>query len=142
MEITEKIKLACDIATGKIPADPNDKGYKIIGAKKDLNSRGRGPQWYRMVHRNGSWQYVSNERLPAGTFSASERRAHVSGQAFIGEIIVQHDRGKPIDLAYIITGEGGEYDPKTEITFHARRDGNLVFVLPDNSEIILSNPRK
>jgi hypothetical protein len=63
-------------------------GVSITGAKKDLNCKGRGPQWYRMVWRPGSWQYVSSDRLPAGNFLASDRRASVSGEVYHGEIVV------------------------------------------------------
>ena len=136
------IQTACDIATGKTQSDPSEQGTSILGAKKDLNSKGRGDHWYRMVYRNGSWQYVSTDRLPSGQFLASDRKATVHGDVYIGEIVVQHDRGGPVDTAWIITAP----DPttkavKVDVTFTKRRDGNVGITLPDGSKLVLSNPR-
>lgn len=117
----------------------------ITGAKKDLNCKGRGPQWYRMVWRPGSWQYVSSDRLPAGNFLASDRRASVSGEVYHGEIVVSHDRGSPVDAAWLIRrpAEGGDGKWMKAIDCPTkRRDGQLVFVLPDGTKIDLPNPRE
>ena len=138
----QRIQTACDIATGKAQADPTESGKEITGAKKDLNGKGRGPQWYRMVHRNGDWRYVSSDRLPSGSFRASERRASVSGEVFTGESVVQHDRGQPVDAAWIICQPDAEGKVMVLCEFSRRRDGNLGITLPDGSELVLPNPRK
>lgn len=138
--ISARTQAACDIATGRVPADPATMGVSMLGAKKDLNCKGRGPEWHRMVWRGGSWNYVSSERLPSGSFRASERRAEVSGEVYPGEIIAQHDRGGPIDAAYLILEpQDGKF--RLDITVAKRRDGQLVFKLPDGSEVLLPNPR-
>jgi hypothetical protein len=140
--ISASMQLACHIAAGRVDADPSACGINIIGAKKDLNCKGRGEHWYRMMYRRGAWQYVSSDRLPNGCYRASERRAEVHGEVYLGEIVVRHNRGAAIDEAYLVDmpeSDGGGC--LEEIVFHKRRDGNLTFVLPDGSEVVLSNPR-
>lgn len=132
---------ACDIAAGRTPAGHNASGKSIVGAKKDLNSKGRGLEWYRMVYRGG-WQYVSDEWLPSGSFRASDRRAEIYGDVYPGEIVVAHDRGKPVDLAWLARTPSEASSGLIKINFRSRRDGQLVFTLPDGSEVVLPNPRK
>lgn len=137
-----RIQVACDIATGRIPADPADAGKKVIGAKKDLNCKGRGPQWYRMVYRN-AWQYVSSDRLPSGNFLAADRRATVYGIVYPGEIVVSHDRGKPVDCAWLVCPPDAYGKVMVDIGCPAkRRDGQLYFTLPDGSVVVLPDPCK
>jgi len=140
--ISDRVRLACDIATGKVPADPAAPGKQITAAYKDLSCKGRGPWWYRMVYRNGGWTYFSDERLPMGTFRASERRATVHGEVYPGEIVVNHDKGGPVDIACLVCGPDEEGRVLEHVEFSKRRDGNLCFVLPDGSEVVLSNPRR
>lgn len=137
---------ACEIAAGRAPADPDATALRIVGAKKDLNCKGRGPHWYRMVFRNGAWMYVSTERLPSGTFRASDRRASVYGEVFPGEIVADHDRGGPLNAVGIAHERivRGDRD-KVVLTWmdppKKRRDGLLKVVLPDGSELVVPNPR-
>jgi hypothetical protein len=131
---------ACDVATGRVLADPTTIGTSIVGAKKDLNSKGRGEHWYRMVHRHG-WRYVSDDRLPSASFRAAERRCEVYGDVYPGEIVVSHDRGQSIDCAWLVRAPDSAGKVLVRIEFSSRRDGNLVFTLPDASEVVLSNPR-
>ena len=139
--ISARIQAACDLATGRRPTDDAIVGTRITGAKKDLNAKGRGPQWYRMVYRNRSWQYVSSERLPSGNFLAADRRAEVYGEVYPGEIVVQHERGGPVDGAWLVASPNTEGKCLIKITFRKRRDGNMTFILPDDSEVVLSDPR-
>jgi len=140
--ISARVQAACDVATGRTPTDDAATGTRITGAKKDLNAKGRGSQWYRMVYRNRSWQYVSTDRLPNGTFLAADRRAEVYGKVFPGEIVVQHDRGSAVDAAWLVAAPNTEGKCLTKITFAKRRSGDLAFSLPDGSEVVLSDPRK
>jgi hypothetical protein len=139
--IAPRVQAACDVAAGKTPADPAEAGRPITGAKKDLNSKGRGDQWYRMVYRGGAWRYVSNDRLPNGSFLASDRRASVSGEVFVGEIVVQHDRGGPVDAAWIVCPPSADGKVLVRVEFARRRDGSLGITLPDGSELVLPDPR-
>lgn len=132
---------ACEIATGRAEADSAEEGTVITGALKDLNSKGNGPQWYRMVYRSGSWQYVSTERLPNGSFRASDRRASVSGTVYTGELVISHDRGSPMDAAWLICEPNAEGKVMVGITFASRRDRRITFTLPDGSVVVLANPR-
>ena len=140
--IDTRIRSACDIAAGRAPSDPDALGKSITGAKKDLNARGNGPQWYRMVYRESGWQYVSSEQLPNGNYLASDRRATVYGDVFPGEIVVSHDRGKPVDAAWLICTPDEQGKVMTPCGIRKRRDGQLVFELPDASKIVLSDPRQ
>lgn len=139
-----RYQLPCDIAQGKAEADPTSAAISIRAAHKDLNAKGRGPCWYRMVWRGNTWQYFSDGRLPTGTFRAAERRATVYGDVFVGEIIAQHDKGGPIEAVYLIAPGPSDSEIKLSpaLDFTKRRDGMLAVTLPDGSGIVLPNPRK
>jgi hypothetical protein len=139
--ISDRVKSACDIAAGRAEAAPDATGTRITGSKKDLNAKGRGPEWHRMVYRSGSWRYVSDERLPRGDFRASDRRATVYGEVYPGEIVAQHDRGCPLDSAWLACGPDEDGKVLVACDFRRRRDGKLTFVLPDGSEVVTTNPR-
>jgi hypothetical protein len=142
-QLEERIKLACDIANGVVSPNENDSGYKITGGKKDLNCKGRGDHWYRMVFRDGCWNYVSSDRLPMGTLRASDRRCTVYGEVYNGEIVVSHDYGSAVDCAWLVVPPDDDNGKSlVEISFLKRRDGKLVFKLPDESQIVLENPRQ
>jgi hypothetical protein len=135
--LSEQAAMACKVAAGG-PADPGATGRKLAAAHKDLNAKGRGPWWYRMVWRGGSWQYFSEERLPAGTFRAAERRATVYGEVYPGELVCSHDKGGPLDdEVYLETGT-----ELVECKVTKRRDGQLAVTLPDGVEVLRPNPRK
>ena len=142
---TPKVREAIEAAMGRreIP----EEGFRIVGAKKDLNARGRGTEFYRMVRRDNRWQYVSTERLPTGSFRASDRRATVYGEVYPGEIVASHDRGGPLDIAWLAVGEGhGPGSPEGNswgigIEIKKLRSGLLRFLLPDGQTIDLPNPR-
>jgi hypothetical protein len=137
-----RVTRAADIATGRTQPDPTGTGWTIVGAKKDLNCKGNGPEWYRLVHRYGSWQYVSEERLPSGNFRAAERRATVSGTVFEGEIVAGHHRGGAVESVRLVCYPDSEGKVLVECVFSIRRDGLLAVTLPDGTVIALENPRK
>ena len=129
---------ACAIARGEAP--PSGQWARIRGGHKDYNARGRCREhWYRMVWRGG-WQYVSADRLAVGTERASERQDTTWGEAQVGEIVVQHDRGGPIDKAYIVVAAEGE-QLLAACTLR-RREGRLVIGLPDGTKIERPDPRR
>lgn len=138
--ISGRLQAACDVAAGRVQPDDAASGTSIIGAKKDLNARSNGPQWYRMVYRNRAWQYVTADRLPSGNFLAADRRAEVSGRVYPGEIVVQHDRGSPVNRAWLVT-EALAGKCLNLISFSVRRDGRMTFVLPDGGEVVTDDPR-
>lgn len=142
--LPQHIQTACDIAADRVQASPDDEGISIVGAQKNKNSNGRGDEWYRMVWRGGSWKYVSDDRLPSGNFLAADRRAKVYGEVYPGEIIVAHDRGGQVECAYLVYAQDGEEFilAQNRIEFTRRRDGKLSFTLPDNSTVVLLDPRK
>lgn len=140
-EITSEMNMAIAIAIGASVPDPSEAGVTITAGKKDLNARGRGPHWYRMVYRKGRWIYVSPDRLPSGNFRASERRCAVYGEVYLGEIVACHDIGGPIDLAWLVVTE----DPETclwQISFSRLRDGQLDFTLPNGMVVTTKDPRQ
>lgn len=143
-EERDRFTLACAIARGETAAEADATGTSIRAGHKDLNCKGKGPCWYRMVWRNGQWQYFSDERLPSGTFLASDRRATVRGDVFLGEIVCEHDKGGPVDTMYlvVIPSPGDAASILEACEFRKRRDGSLTVVLPDDTEIVVPNPRR
>lgn len=135
------VQNACDVAAGRVSENEDDSGTKVIGACKDLNVKGNGPHWYRMVYRKARWRYVSDERLPQGSFRAAERRAKVYGEVFPGEITVDHDYGGQVDDACLVIAPNPD-GCLLEIKFSRNRKGELVFILPDGSKVVLPDPRK
>ena len=136
------IQTACDIAMGRLAPDPTESGHRTVGARRELNSKGNGPEWYRMVYRAGAWRYVSDDRLPRGTFLASDRRATVWGDVYSGEIMARHDRGQGIDRVYIVRPFGVDDQRLIVCAFVKQRDDNLRVKLPTGDEVTVSNPRK
>lgn len=139
-EIEERVRRACDIAAGRAAADPAAPGKTICGAKKDLNCKGEGPEWYLMVWR-GAWRYVSDGHLPRGTYLAADRRAATYGKVYPGEIVACHDRGGPLKTPRLICEPNEDGKVMVKCDFVKRRDGSLAFTLPDGSEVVLPDPR-
>lgn len=134
--------LACDIATGAVKPPEDIIGMSIRGGHKDLNAKGRGPWWYRMVLRNGAWTYFCEDRLPMGTFLAGDRRCSVRGDVYLGEVVAQHDKGGPVDAMYLIAPNVADNNMLCPVPFRKRKDGKFVVTLPDGREVVVSNPRK
>lgn len=143
LDAADRVTHACMLATGRVGQEAGAKpAGRITAAHKDLNAKGRGAWWYRMVWRSGTWEYYSDERLPMGTFLAHDRRATVQGDVWAGEIIVTHDKGSGLDSGgYLVCTPDADGKVLVEITWTKRRDGNLVFAMPDGSEIVTPNPR-
>lgn len=140
------VQNACDIASGKAPAPADDEGMRIVGAKKDYNSRGRCREhWFRMVLRDGTWRYVSTDRLPNENFRAADRNADVRGDVYHGEITITHDRGAGVDSVgnLEVRGPDGKRlaDDSTDVAVAVTRDGKLKLTLPDGSIVVAPNPR-
>jgi hypothetical protein len=57
-----------------------------------------------------------------------------------GEIVIQHDRGGPIDAAYLVVDE--DQKPLIQCRLGRTRDGQLRITLPDGREIVRPNPRR
>lgn len=135
----ERTERACQIAAGEPGSEEPVK--KITGAKRDLNAKGNGSEWYRMVWRSGQWRYVSDERLPPGRFLARERRCSVQGEVYEGEIVVQHDRGKPVDRAYLVCQPNEAGSVLEELPFKKLRSGELRIALPNGTQVDRPDPR-
>lgn len=138
-ETTDRIRRACDIAAGRAAADPSAPGKRIRAAHKNLNCKGRGDHWFRMVLRGSRWSYFSEERLPAGSFLAADRRCTVYGEVFSGELVCQHDKAKGVDAVWLAC-EPESSSALEECTFRKRRDGRLAVTLPDGTEVVVDNP--
>lgn len=139
-ELHDSVKQACEIATGRAQIPNDAPAIRVIGAEKDLNSRGRGPQWYRMVYR-GAWMYASSDRLPAGNFRAADRRATVYGNVYAGEIVADHDRGGPINDMYLVCADIGDGEHHLlKLSFQKIRSG-LRVALPNGETLDLPDPR-
>jgi hypothetical protein len=137
-KLPQAVRDACDVAfTG---AEPPDVPRKVRAAHKDYNSRGRCREhWYRMVWRAGEWRYLGDRRLAAGTFLASDRHDTVWDEVWPGEIVIQHDRGGPIDVAYLVVDQE---KPLVQCGIGRTRDGQLRVTLPDGRSLLRPNPRR
>lgn len=143
--ISPHILSACRIATGQDEPSTTDAPIMVRCKHKDLNAKGRGPHWYRLAWRNKAWVYLSSDRLPSGTFLASDRRCTIRGEAYHGEILAQHDYGGPVDAAYLVAIPGPNAAAQDCLISLAKpvklRDGSLRFELPDGSHVCTLNPR-
>lgn len=141
MVIDDQIVSACRRARGEeqIPADESSR--RVRGGHCDYSARGaRRAHWYRMVWRDGAWQYFARP-LAKVTMYADTRHQSEYGAVWHGEILAEHDLGGPVDSLYLVTGEKpGEL--LTPLPFTKSRDNRLVAALPDGSKIELPNPRK
>jgi hypothetical protein len=91
--ISEAVRLACDIATGSA-RDPAAVAIITRAAWRDLNAKGNGTETYRRaLSPGGAWRFVSNDRLPRGTFLAGDRKAVVRGDVYVGDLLADYDRG-------------------------------------------------
>lgn len=134
------ILTACDIASGAVPTPRDATAIELTAAHRDLNCKGNGTEWYRMVWRDGSWQYFSGRRMPARGFRASERRVTLTGSAYEGEILCAHDRGGPVDVVRLVVCDPTGKTKHIPLEWTKCRDG-LRIILPTGAHITLPNPR-
>ncbi len=89
---SELVRIACDIATGAAK-DPAANAIRTKGAWRDLNAKGNGSESYRRaLSPGGRWRFAASERLPRGTFLASDRKACVRGDVYVGDLVADYDR--------------------------------------------------
>lgn len=132
---TDPITLACAIARGELTPDPGAAGVQIRAAHRELAMRGSvREEWYRMVWRDGGWRYLGDRRLEPN------RKDTTYDIAYPGELIVQHDRGGPVDAAYLVVATQDK--PLRSLDFTRRRDGQLGIALPDGSTVVRPDPRR
>lgn len=137
------VVVACDVATGTIQSDPAACAIKITAARKDLNAKGRGATWYRMVLRSGQWKYFADGRLPSGNFLACDRRASVRGKVYEGELVCRHHKGGQVDSVQLVVdspSEDGNKGQLVDVDFVAQRNG-LRITLPTGAMITAPDPR-
>jgi hypothetical protein len=136
--LAPEIAEACELAA--TDGEPDGDHITVRAARKDYNARGRcNEHWYRMVWRHNAWQYFSHERLPTGTFLARDRRATVLGEVWPGELVVQHDRGGPVNAVYLVVRQE---KPLRRCTFARTRAGALRITLPDGRTVERPDPRR
>jgi hypothetical protein len=130
---------ACEIAaTG---AEPPDRPQNVRAAHCDYSARGRRREhWYRMVWRDNQWQYYARERLVRVGMLASTRHQTVYGTVWPGEILVQHDHGGPVDVAWLVVDHPKECLVRCELS--VTRRGELKITLPDGRTVVRPNPRR
>lgn len=140
------------VALGATPPDEHDEPGAVRGAWRDVNSRGNGTESYRRRLSPGaqSWGWLSDERLPRGTFLASDRRAVIRGDAFVGDLLAVFSRGlrggsstgkATLDGFEIYCGRGG--DGKfllPDCDGKKKRDGSYSVMLPTGRVLIVPSP--
>lgn len=139
----ESVRIACAIATGEA-RDPAANAIPVRAAYRNLNSKGNGAEWYRMVYRNGQFTYFSDGRMPTGKFLASERRVTLLGDVYAGEIVVEHDRGGPVNDVMLVcdpfTDSDGDARKFVSLKWSKQRNG-IRAILPTGASITVPNPR-
>jgi len=141
---------AIAIAHGK--NDDVASAIRTKAAWRDLSARGSGTESYRRRLPAGTsvWTWVSSDRLPRGTYVASDRRSSVFGESYPGDLLAEFERGQSRGEAkitrFLLVHETGACDDRpTHIVTpcdHARRsDGVYCVTLPDGSELLVTDPR-
>jgi hypothetical protein len=133
-ELPQNVRDACELAcTG---AEPPDVPRTIRAAHKDYSPRGKCREhWFRLVWRGGEWRYLGDHLSP------DRREDTAYGDVWPGEIVIQHDRGGPIDSAFLVI-DGQDRRPLTRCELRRTRDGQLRITLPDGRDVVRPNPRR
>ena len=137
-------RVACEIASGARAPDPSTNALDIRAAHRNLNAKGNGVEWHRMVYRDGAWRYFGKGRMPSAKILASDRKVTIRGDAYEGEILCQHPRGAQVDTMYLAidgVSDDGKRGYVLEISFERTRDG-LRAILPTGAHVTLPDPRR
>jgi hypothetical protein len=131
--LPDHVRAACDIAAGRVAADP---AAGTVTVRAALNDWGKD-HWYRMVWSaaDDAWRYFAERRLEEGY-----RYSSVDGRVAIGDLVARHDRGCPIDAIWVVADRTAK--PLRACKFAARGDGRLSITLPDGTVIDRPNPRR
>lgn len=136
---------ASRVARGEEQADDEPVG-RLNGAYRDLNARGRGEEWYRLRWTGREWSYLAQERLPAGRFLAADRKCSRKGDVYVGDVLVTHDLGKPLDteaqLVVAPPAPGDTAPRRVECKITRLRDGRLSIALPRGEPLVTPDPRR
>lgn len=136
----QRILLAVARATGRAPIPDDEQPLRVRSAFADYNARGKcRAHWFRLAWRNGAWTYIG-ERLDRVGALASSRHQTVHADVWPGEILVQHDRGGPIDAAFLIVDDAEA--PLELLPIAKRRDGQLAITLPEGEVLVRPDPRR
>lgn len=136
---------ACALARGEQQPDPSASGSEVRAAWRDLNSKGNGPECYRRRLPAGerAWQWISAERLPRGAFLASDRRATVRGDVYVGDLVATYSRsisrghaGGRATLDSVQLVVDATEKPLRPCEHRSRRDGQVEVTLPDGTKLV------
>jgi hypothetical protein len=144
-EQDERVRLACDIATGTVK-DPTAVAIKTRGSWRDLNAKGNGSETYRRaLSPGGLWRFVAAERLPRGTFLASERGACMRGDVFVGDLIADYERSlrrgssegaaRHDDKIGLVTGHAPKDAEVEWMDVVRQKDGTWRVILPTGAHL-------
>lgn len=144
--ISELVRIACDIATGAAK-DPSANAISAKGAWRDVNAKANGSETYRRaLSPGGSWRFVSTDHLPRGMFLASDRKAIVRGDVYVGDLIADYDRslsrGKSNGEAKhdgkigLVIGPAADRGPEVEwMDVTRQKDGTWRVILPTGAHL-------
>lgn len=134
---------AIAIALGTEPIADDAAPIRVVGARNDYNSRGRGSTMARRVLRRGSWEWVSAP-TSRGRFLSADRNDKQYGDVWIGEVLAQYTlggRGRPAPEKFYLVEEPDENGKHLqELTHVRRRDGRYTLTLPDDQLLLVSDP--
>jgi hypothetical protein len=140
-----KYALECARARGDEPIPDDEPGQSILAAHCDYSARGKMREhWFRMAWRNDTWEYIG-ERLSGVGIHTHTRHQSSYADVWPGELIAQHDRGKPIDIIWLVVLVPDSKEPiirREKLQFTRRRDGKLAITLPDGTVLTRPDPRR
>jgi hypothetical protein len=113
---------------------------EIKAAYRKLNCKLKGDEWYKLVYRDGKWEYIG-QPLPKVGQRGENRDCESFGHVTEGEIIARHPRGGQVDRVQVV--QPGPDGKLTLVDCHWAVLGSTLLVrLPDETELKLPNPRK
>jgi hypothetical protein len=140
-----KYATECARAKGEQPIPDDEPGLSILAAHCDYSARCKMREhWFRMAWRNDTWEYIG-ERLSGVGLLASTRHQSSYSDVWPGELIAQHDRGKPVDTIWLVVLVPDSKEPiirREKLQFTRRRDGKLAITLPDGTVLTRPDPRR
>lgn len=117
---------------------------EIMAAVVDYSSKGNMlNHWFRMVYRDGAWEYFAERKATAPTYGAASRNQKIKGTVRSGELVLKHNyKGGVTEIGLASTGWEGRksWEDLQPCTFKAS-GRELVITMPDGSTVTAPNPR-
>jgi len=148
--VAELVRIACDIASGS-SRDDHATAISTAASWRRCNARGNGLEAYRRALSPGtSWRFVTSERLPRGTYRASDRNITLRGPVYPGDLVADFDRrlsGGASDGAAqhdgqigLVISAGADGAEIVWMTSARQKDGTVRVILPTGAHLTVAGP--